>query len=214
MTNRPVAISSSTSAPPFEMPSPGAVSSASTALLEYTAATARTATKPPTSCAIQYGTTSLTGNFRATARPRDTAGLKWPPETCPNAAIASARPRPNANAIPRVLIAPPPRSTETAIALKPRKKNRKVPSASAARRRPIGGESISLSFLDEPVRLRRRGREHRHRSCRRQTTACRRVRFARMLSHRGRETTTSFSNATETRGPQQLLRFLRCGRGA
>jgi hypothetical protein len=49
---------------------------------------------------LQYGTTSSEGNFRATASPRDTAGLKWPPEMCPNAVIASARPRPNANAIP------------------------------------------------------------------------------------------------------------------
>ena len=53
MTKRAVAIISSTSAPPLEIPRPGAVSSESTARSEYTAATARTATNPPTSCATQ-----------------------------------------------------------------------------------------------------------------------------------------------------------------
>src|SRR6478672_12905268 len=157
ITNRPVAIISSTSAPPLEMPSPGAVSRESTARSEYTAATARTAKNPPTSCASQYGPTSFGGNFRATASPRDTAGLKWPPETCPSAVIASARPRPNAKAIPRLLIAPPPMSTETAIALKPRKKKRNVPSASAARRRPSDDDSTHPPPFDESVGLRRSG---------------------------------------------------------
>src|SRR5512133_2508352 len=53
MTNSAVAMSSSSSAPPLEMPTPGAVSSESTARDEYTAATASTATNPPTSCAAQ-----------------------------------------------------------------------------------------------------------------------------------------------------------------
>ena len=119
------------------------MSSESVARSEYTIAIASTATKPPTSCAIQYGTTSLGGNFRATASPSETAGLKWPPEICPSAVIASARPRPNAKAIPRPLIAPGPMSTETATALKPRKKKRNVPSASPPRRRVSDGVSIS-----------------------------------------------------------------------
>src|SRR5215211_3371928 len=142
ITNRAVPISSSRSAPQLEMPSPGAVSSLSTAIPEYTAATTRTATKPPTSCAAQYGSSSRGGNFRAETRPRETAGLKWPPERCPSPPIASETPSPNAKAIPSVLIAPPPMSVETAIALKPRKKKRNVPSASAPRRRTSGGESI------------------------------------------------------------------------
>jgi len=53
MTKRAVAISSSRSAPPLEMPTPGAVSRASIAPPVKTKATAITATKPPASWAIQ-----------------------------------------------------------------------------------------------------------------------------------------------------------------
>src|SRR6476619_3135489 len=59
ITNSAVAIASSRSAPPLEMPGPVAVSSLSTARPEYTTATTSTATNPPTTCAAQYGISSL-----------------------------------------------------------------------------------------------------------------------------------------------------------
>ena len=138
MTKSAVAMISSTSAAQSSIPLPGCVWSASVTSLEYTIAITRTAPNPPTSCATQYGTTSRGENLPAIASPALTAGLKCPPEMCPNAVIASARPNPNPAATPIGVIASTPMSTTTAIPLKPRKKKRKVPRASAASRTPSG----------------------------------------------------------------------------
>ena len=103
---------SSTSAAQSSMPLPGCVSRASVTAFEYTIAMTSTAPNPPTSCAIQYGTTSRLGNFPAIASPALTAGLKWPPEMCPKAVIASASPKPNPAAMPSGVIASSPMSTD------------------------------------------------------------------------------------------------------
>src|SRR5215210_1679838 len=86
--------------------------------------------------------------------PNVTAGLKWPPLTAPSAETRTASARPWASATPSTppVSAPwrcPPRMT----APMPTKKNRNVPSASAARtevrRFGIGSSSVDSSRSDD-----------------------------------------------------------------
>src|SRR4051812_6398802 len=87
--------------------------------------------------------TAAAGNFRAAAKPKVTAGLKCPPEICPNAAIIRPSPRPKPAATPAGAIEPG-RFTDAAMPLNPMKKNPKVPTISASNLLPIDGASNVL----------------------------------------------------------------------
>ena len=100
--------------------------------------------KPPISCATQYGITAAIGNLRPTASPNVTAGLKWPPEIWPKAAIIRPSPRPKPAATPADAIEPG-RLTDAAMPLKPMKKNPNVPTTSARSRLLIAGASTVSS---------------------------------------------------------------------
>ena len=106
--------------------------------------TAIAAIRPPASWATQYGTTSEVGNCPPAASPADTAGLKWPPERCPNAKIISPRPKPKPTAMPRFWMAPGPCVHSAAMPVKPMKKKPKVPMTSAASRFVM---SVCMRFL-------------------------------------------------------------------
>ena len=91
---------------------------------------AKPATSPPASCAIQYVGTRSQGCFPATARPNVTAGLKCPPESAPNAETATASASPCASAMGTTSAVGV--ATDVTIAPAPMKKNMNVPAASAS----------------------------------------------------------------------------------
>jgi hypothetical protein len=106
-------------------------------------AASRAATNPPTSCAIRYGITSFRGELPRRGEPEGHGGLEVAAGDVSERRDRKREAKAERQRDPEVADSPAPISTETAIALKPRKKNRTVPSASAARRRPIDDASIS-----------------------------------------------------------------------
>src|SRR4029077_802094 len=87
ITKNSVAMITSMTAAPFEMPCPGAFTRALATVELNIPRTSAAAAMPPTSWAPQYIGTSTHGNCPPKASPRETAGLKCPPETWPKAKI-------------------------------------------------------------------------------------------------------------------------------
>ena len=109
---------------------------------------------PPTSCAARYPSTSFQAKRPATASPRVTAGLKWPPETGPNEYAPTSTLRPSARATPRnpTLRLPSPASkpaAKIAVPITP-KTRMNVPRASAVSFCTVDGAVIAGAAM--PVR--------------------------------------------------------------
>src|SRR5690349_5345175 len=86
-----------------------------------------------------YGPTSRHPNRLPTARPTVTAGLKWPPETCPTAYAITSTLRPKANATPSRPMPTVGKAAARTAAPQPVNTRAKVPTNSAPSRRPVVG---------------------------------------------------------------------------